>query len=523
MTDKPKHLATPSAGEFRSYAHFSLIMAMLIPALIAAHPLANNDLPMHLAVGDWILQNGKIPISDPFSATGHGGSWVAHEWLAATLFKWVEQWGHPNYLIAFAVLLSAKLGALMELIQRSFGIPAFWRIILLVPLWLAVGRRLMLRPHLLALNAVLFVWWLTRIGRHSPKWLWALIPTMVFWANIHGSFILGLAFIIGDLCIFPAGHSALPKKRIGIAFLCVLSTLVNPHGLSLYLFPFQLALDPVFTSGVFEWMSPWTAPGFLHTPAALCGLALILLAAVGWAIQSFGSSGSGIKTILRKPGFVMALIAALTATGMATLQLRHIALASLLLTPVIGVLWADLRWKISPRMQSLACGVPLVMILILCTWGYPAGVDARGHWLWRSIGGGWSTQTPVIPLKALVQHWEVEGTILCEYEFGGFASYISGGKLRPTMDSRNTVYTPEFFLAHQSALRGDAGDTLQRLIEASAVVLIYPEKPGRNNLEGGLEKSGLWALISIGPQANMWVRRSAVPEKHRSSLPARRG
>ena len=519
MTARTAHPATPPAGESKTRARVALLLAMLIPALIAAHPLANNDLPMHLAVGDWVQQNGKVPSNDPFSATGHGGSWVAHEWLAATLFKWVEMLGNPNYLIAFAVLLSAKLGMLLELIQRSFAIPAFWRIILLVPLWLAVGRRLMLRPHLLALNAVLTVWWLTRLGRHSPKWLWALIPVMMFWANIHGSFLLGVAFIIGDLCIFSAGHQLSQKRRVGIAVGCVLATLVNPHGLSLYLFPFQLALDPVFTAGVFEWMTPWSAPGFLITPAAICGCVLFVVAILGITLQTLGFGRSGLRELLKKPGLPMALLAASTATVMAFMQLRHMALASLLATPMIGVLWADLRWRVPHRLERLAPGFPLILIGILCTWGYPAGVDARGNWLWRSLGGGWSTQTPIIPLDALVRHWEVEGVLLCEYEFGGFASYVSAGKLRPTMDSRNTVYTADFFLAHEAALRGEDQKTLKALVDQAAAILIHPGKPGRASLESSLIDSSQWALISNAPRIQLWVRRSAVPEKYRNSLP----
>ena len=519
MAEKEKNSGTLPAGDSRLLARFSLALALLIPALIAAHPLANNDLPMHLAVGNWIFENGQIPNIDPFSATGHGGPWVAHEWLAATLFKSVESLGHPNFLITLAVLLSASLGGLLELIQRSFGVPAFWRLLLLVPVWLAVGRRLMLRPHLLALNLVLLVWWITRNGRQSPRWLWVLIPVMTLWANMHGSFLLGIAYIIGDLCIFSQGHTLPRKQRFMIAGGSVLATLINPHGAALYLFPFQLALDPVFTAGVFEWLPPWTAPGFMTTPAAISGIGLFSLAVLGSALQGWGSENSGLRGLLKRPGFALSLLAALTATFLASRQLRHLALASLLWAPVIGVLWATLKWRISPSLQKAALAFPIALVLLLGFQGYPAGIDAQGQWRWRSIGSGWSPQTPVIPIDTLVNQWEVSGVLLCEYEFGGFASYISGGKLRPTMDSRNTVYTPEFFLAHESALRGENEELRKTLTEKASAILVHPGKPGRRSLELILKRSPEWALISWSDSANLWVNRAAVPAKYRSVLP----
>ena len=519
MAEKEKHSGVLSTGDSRLLNRFSLALALLIPALIAAHPLANNDLPMHLAVGHWILENGQVPNADPFSATGHGGPWVAHEWLAATLFKSVELLGHPNFLIALAVLLSATLGGLLELIQRSFGVPAFWRLLLLVPVWLAVGRRLMLRPHLLALNLVLLVWWITRHGRQSSRWLWTLIPVMTLWANLHGSFLLGIAYIVGDLCIFSRGHALPQKQRFLVAGGCLLATLINPHGLALYLFPFQLALDPVFTAGVFEWLPPWTAPGFMTTPAAISGIVLISLAVLGSVLHGWGTENSGLRGLLKRPGFALSLLAAVTATLLASRQLRHLALAALLWTPLIGVLWSSLHWRISPLLQRAALSFPVALVLLLGFQGYPAGVDAQGQWRWRSIGSGWSPQTPVIPLDALANQWEVQGTLLCEYEFGGFASYLSGGKLKPTMDSRNTVYTPEYFLDHSAALRGESPETLNRLLATSSAVLIHPQKPGRNEITRLLTRSKAWALISQSPQAQLWVRRSAVPEKFRDSLP----
>jgi len=87
------------------------------------------------------------------------------------------------------------------------------------------------------------------------------------------------------------------------------------------------------------------------------------------------------------------------------------------------------------------------------------------------------------------------------------------------MDSRNTVYTPEFFLAHESALRGENEELRKTLTEKASAILVHPGKPGRRSLELILKRSPEWALISWSDSANLWVNRAAVPAKYRSVLP----
>ena len=505
----------------------SLFLALLIPSLIAFHPLGNNDLPMHLAVGGWILENESVPKIDPFSANGHGESWVAHEWLAAVIFKQTELLGEATGLILITMIFSATLGVLLELIYRSLQIPVFYRLLLAIPLWLTVGRRLMLRPHLLALNCVLLVWYLTRRGRQNPMWLWLLIPVMCLWSNLHGSFLLGLAYIIGDLCLFHRGHLVSRKRLSVIAATSCLVTLINPHGWVLYSFPFKLALDPTFTSQVVEWMSPLKAPMFLHSATAISGIFLALFFITTLLISIRKSKGHFFAEVNSGHALFLPILATVIALILASQQIRHFALAALLATPVsLALLNETYPLKATLRLRGWKWALvgPLLLVLMLSMKGYPAHRNEQNEWMWRSSGTGWSSLTPMEPVSALFDSWQVKGVVLCEYEFGGFISYISRGECQPTMDSRNTVYTPGSFLDHEKALRGNSPATLNRLLQISNAVLINPNKDRRNSLIQILnEDDDKWALISVGTSAQLWVRRSAVPERFRSSLPPTRG
>jgi hypothetical protein len=512
-TDSPPTSDLPNSGD-----RWVTLFALLIPAVIAFHPLANNDLPMHLAVGDWIIEHGEVPTTDPFSANGHGGRWIAHEWLAALLFAATYKVAGATGLVALAVLLSTLLGALQNRISQLLGVPAVARLLLLVPIWMVAGRRLMLRPHLLGLCSVLGLWYVTLIGRKHPRLLWFAVPLMALWANLHSSFILGIAFLIFDLLVWPDGHRASARQRLTVLASCVGATALQPHGLGLFLFPFQLGLDPVFTSEVTEWVSPFassiSAIQFRATISFGIGVPTMVLALIAVWRQGTGFGGTEAPRAAR--------LAVVVSIAMALLQQRHFALAALLASVLLGMWitplclkWPDTLHRVRRRAAILICA----MVMMLIAYGYPARFEDT-EVQWRKGGSGWSERLPRIPVSILANEWQVTGVVFCEYEYGSVVTHASDGRLKPTMDSRNTVYGAQRYLAHQAALAGEAEEQL-RLLNLANAVLIRTEA-SRSALASRLDQSADWAPIHVDPYCRMWVRESAVPESMRDSLrPAR--
>src|SRR5438105_533820 len=41
-----------------------------VPVLAAVRPVTDPDLWWHLRVGEWVIENGRVPANDPFSAHG---------------------------------------------------------------------------------------------------------------------------------------------------------------------------------------------------------------------------------------------------------------------------------------------------------------------------------------------------------------------------------------------------------------------------------------------------------------------
>jgi len=158
--------------------------------------LNDPDSYWHIKVGQWILDHRTLPSTDLYSFTRFGEHWISTEWLSQVVFATgYAQWGWagPVILAAIAIALSAAIFA--YLLDAYFESPVLP--VLFVILALSLGLpHFLARPHILALP-VMVAWsgmLMASAERKSPPfWLW--LPLMALWANLHGSFILGLALI----------------------------------------------------------------------------------------------------------------------------------------------------------------------------------------------------------------------------------------------------------------------------------------------------------------------------------------
>jgi hypothetical protein len=103
------------------------------------------------------------------------------------------------------------------------------------------------------------------LARGRTAWLIAVPPLLLIWANIHGSFLLGLGMITLELVwsVLPPLRGRLrvsrplPVKAVGVTLLASLGgTFVNPHGPGLLTYAVKVSESPVLTSLIAEWQSP---------------------------------------------------------------------------------------------------------------------------------------------------------------------------------------------------------------------------------------------------------------------------
>ena len=262
---------------------FVLFFALAIFLLQNSFSYSDTDLGWHLRVGAEIAETGSAPIVDHYNYTLSGQGWVDHEWLLnyglAVIFNKTSFLGlHLFFLLLMAVAIFFTWRRIFNFKLFSESRPS---LVLSAFLLLSSGLSAS-RPHLglrvqeigLMFLAILFFLF-SNFFRYR---LWFLGLPLIFmlWANLHGSFLLGLALfftyclyaclagIIKDWPIFRKFTIPYFSKKdrlfLGLIFLFSwLATLINPYGLGLYSFLGSYA-NTFYMAYIQEWQSQFVLP-----------------------------------------------------------------------------------------------------------------------------------------------------------------------------------------------------------------------------------------------------------------------
>ena len=197
--------------------------------------LADPDTYTHIALGRWILEHHAVPTSDSLSLTMRGTDWVAHEWLSQVAYAVAYAlggWAAVTALAAGAV--ATAVGLLARFLLREWQpIPTLGALLAGLVL---VSPHILARPHVLVLP-LMVAWIGTLIGalddERSPPW--RLLPLMVLWANLHGSFTFGLAMLGPIACealwrAQRAERAKVAQRWVAFAALSLAAACLNPYG-----------------------------------------------------------------------------------------------------------------------------------------------------------------------------------------------------------------------------------------------------------------------------------------------------
>src|SRR5919107_301212 len=85
---------------------------LVILAAGAMAPLADPALPMHLAVGRWIVEHRAVPTTEPFAWTRPGAPYYAYSWLMQTaMYLLMHAVGPLALRLLHGALLAAGVGS----------------------------------------------------------------------------------------------------------------------------------------------------------------------------------------------------------------------------------------------------------------------------------------------------------------------------------------------------------------------------------------------------------------------------
>ena len=256
--------ASPAQHLFVQAAPAITVLAL---TLFAPRLAMDGDHFLHIAAGQWMLDHHSVLRSDPFSYTFAGTRWNAHEWLSQIVMAAVYRiggWSGLYLLFGLAFAATAWLLA-RQLLKVLNPVPALYMTVLSLAI---LKEWVTLRPHVLAMP--LLALWAAEVmdarreGR-APHWF--LIPLMMLWANLHGSFLAGIALLLPFTA--DAIFAAAPDGRVrtalrwgAVLFGSILAATLNPNGISGLLFPlafvsdFATSLTPEFGSASLGTFAP---------------------------------------------------------------------------------------------------------------------------------------------------------------------------------------------------------------------------------------------------------------------------
>jgi hypothetical protein len=351
--------------------------------------------------------------------------WLAHEWLASLGLAALHDYlGWNGVLTVTAFLLGLAIAIVAHEVALRAG-----------PIWgltcafLAFGLcviHLQARPHMAAL--LLFALWIAAHIRARRKGgvPFHLIPLMILWVNLHGSFLIGPAFTVlfAAEAVFMEDswrQAGAATARWG-AFLTasLVAALVSPHGFAGLLFPIRL----ITTRSALADITEWQPSSLTNNPALFMWLLLFIFAVL----------------LLELRIALTRLVMLLILIYLAFAHVRHtelLALAAPMLMedalaerrPVdfesrIPALIAPHRPAVVTALAALLLALPLAAMAIV---GRDPLHGADRFTPEKAVG--W----------AEAQH--LEGPVLNSYNFGGYLIFRG---IAPFIDGRVEVYGEDF-------------------------------------------------------------------------------
>ena len=424
------------------------ILCLSVPAI-----LNDPDTYLHIAAGAWIMQHRAVPATDPFSYTFAGAPWVAHEWLSEVVMAVAYRLGDwAGVLILFGGAAALTLGLLAWHLSRWLDpLPAS------VALFAGAGciaGSLLARPHILALPLIEAWTAGLLIAGERRRVPWLMLPLMTLWANLHGSFVFGLAMAcaLGLEATITAGAQWTGAARKWALFLAcaTLAAALTPHGRHGLVFPAEL-----MSMKSLPLITEWKPLDFHGLPP----LELALMAALY----------VGFTRGVRVPVLRLLLLMGLTHLGLQ--HARHqmlIGVAGTLLfagplglalgraRPAAGAAWT---WR-----PAAAVGVSLAAMFAATSVRLAHPILRED--MFTSPGAAYA-HVPAALAKT---------PVLNEYNFGGFLIFNG---VRPFIDGRADMYGDKFVGEYAEMMR-----------------------PSRERIVETIERRGIeWAMLDAGSPA----------------------
>jgi len=239
---------------------------------MAIQPSVDTDSWWHLRSGAWMLENGELLRTDPFSLTRQGQTWEYPGWIAQIILYFLfNQFSFAGLNIFTAIMVFIAFAFLWAALEGPGLLKA--SVILLAAA--ASGLYWSARPQIITFTLTgISIYLLEAARKGNLKRIWWMPILMAFWANIHGGFavgflLIGLYFVsdIADMLLAklvssqPLAETWQSRKRylstlgtVGLGSL--ITSMINPLGPKILYYPFKTLSIGTLREYIAEWQPP---------------------------------------------------------------------------------------------------------------------------------------------------------------------------------------------------------------------------------------------------------------------------
>lgn len=239
------------------------VIAVVLPAVAAmfSKTLA-VDLAYQIRAGDIMLDTHRVLDVDTFTYTVFGQRWLNQQWGAQVVMAIVHRAaGWAGIILLSGILVGLTAFFIYRSCRAVGSSPRTAALLTIAGCLVGIEILRSMRPQQFGFMLFAACLWLVTTRRSSPLRLWLIPMVVLVWANLHGSFplvfvLLGLAWLRDR-----KEEPARARSVLVVAAVSAVATLVNPYGVHVWNYVFDLSTHPVVSRKVSEW-----GPPSIHTP-----------------------------------------------------------------------------------------------------------------------------------------------------------------------------------------------------------------------------------------------------------------
>lgn len=401
-------MRSQGARSFPTVGHIALLLPWVTAVVAARLPTRDNSFLWHVAAGRVQIESGAVITSDPFSFTFLGEPWRTQSWLLELAYGWLDaRWGLgfvTPFVLVCAVLVFGSVLLVTYRMTRSVMATAG---IGVLTAWLSAA---FLSPRPVLVSYLLLG--LVVAAATSSRLRWSLPVLSWIWAGIHGSFILGIGYLV-----LVALRQRKSRHLIDAGAMAVAASL-TAHGLGVW----QVLIEFLGNRDALDLITEWATPD-------LTGLALLpFLVGIGLLLVAGTRGRLETADLLIVVPF---LVFGVTAT-------RAVLPAWIVLAPFVGLAFQGLM----PERSSAARDRRVLTAIGLALFVFPFLLPVKGE-------SRLAEEFPVAAAEAIT----ADRVFHDDYS-GGYLIYRYGPERLVFVDDRAELYGADHLRSMSQARNG---------------------------------------------------------------------